>query len=307
LALTHQTANWITEIKDYLRSGILPEEDAEAERVARQAINYCVKDNDLYRKRPSGIALKCISAKEGHELLVDIHAGECGHHSSSRTLAGKVFRSGFYWPTALHDATELVKTCEACQFHAKQIHQPAQELQTIPLTWPFAVWGLDILGPFPRAPGGYRYLYVAIDKFTKWAEVEPVRAIPARSAVKFIKGLVCRFGVPNRIITDNGSQFTSGLFKSYCAGLGTKICYASVVHPRSNGQAERANAEVLKGLKTKIFKRKLKASGKGWLDALQSVLWSIRTIATKAIGETPFFLVYGAEAVLPTELKHGSP
>jgi hypothetical protein len=84
----------------------------------------------------------------------------------------------------------MVKRCEACQFHAKQIHQPVQELQSIPLTWPFAVWGLDILGPFPRAQGGYRYLYVAIDKFTKWVEVEPVCTIPARSAVKFIRGLV---------------------------------------------------------------------------------------------------------------------
>ena len=108
----------------------------------------------------------------------------------------------------------MVRSCEACQFHAKQIHQPAQGLQTIPLSWSFAVWGLDILGPFPRVPRGYCYLYVAIDKFTKWAEVEAVRTIPARSAVKFIKGLVSRFGVPNRIITDNGSQFTSNLFKT---------------------------------------------------------------------------------------------
>ena len=80
-------------------------------------------------------------------------------------------------------------------FHAKQVHQPALGLQTIPLSWPFAVWGLDILGPFPRSSGGYRYLYVAIDKFTKWAEVEAVRSIPARSAVKFIRSLACRFGV----------------------------------------------------------------------------------------------------------------
>ena len=114
-----------------------------------------------------------------------------------------------------------MKPCEACQFHAKKIHQLAQGLQTIPLSWSFAVSGLDILGPFPRAPGGYRHLYVAIDKFTKWAEVEAVRTIPAGPAVKFIKGLVSRFGVPNRIITDNGSQFTSNLFKTYCANLGT--------------------------------------------------------------------------------------
>ena len=125
----------------------------------------------------------------------------------------------------------------------------------------FRSLGLQHPGTFPQAVGGYRYLYVAIDKFTKWAEVEPVRDIPARSAVKFIKGLVCRFGVPNCIITDNGSQFTSGLFKSYCANLGTKICYASVAHPRSNGQAKRANAEVLKGLKTRSF-NKLNSMGR---------------------------------------------
>jgi transposase InsO family protein len=111
---------------------------------------------------------------------------------------------------------EMVKRCAACQFHAKKIHQPTQELQTIPLTWPFNVWGLDILGLFPRGQGGYRYLYVAIGKFTKCAEVESVRTILARSVVKFIRGLVFRFGVLNHIITDNGSQFTSGLFREYC-------------------------------------------------------------------------------------------
>ena len=134
-----------------------------------------------------------------------------------------------------------------------------------------------------------------------------MRTIPVGSTIKFIKGLVSHFGVPNRIITDNGSQFTSGLFKSYCASLGTQICYTSVAYPRSNGQAERTNAEVLKGLKTRSFKKKLEACGKGWLDELRSVLWSIRTTASKPTGETPFFLVYGAKAVLPSELKHGSP
>ena len=114
-----------------------------------------------------------------------------------------------------------------------------------------------------------------------------------------------RFGVPNRIITDNGSQFTSNLLKTYCANLGTRICYASVAHPRSNGQAECANAEALRGLKTRTFKN-LEACGRGWHDEHQSALWSIHTTATKPTGETPFFLVYGAEAVLPHEVKHCS-
>ena len=130
-------------------------------------------------------------------------------------------------------------------FHAKQVHQPALGLHNIPLSWPFAVWGLDILGPFPRSQEGYRFLFVTVDKFTKWTEVEAVRTIPARAAVKFIRAIVCRFGVTNRIITDNSSQFTSGLFRADCETLGTKLCLALVAHPQSNGQAERANAEVL--------------------------------------------------------------
>ena len=189
--------------------------------------------------------LKCIPREEGPELLAEIHGGICGSHIGSRALAGKAFRQGFFWPTALQDATTLVTKCEACQFHSKKLHQPAQALQTIPLSWPFSVWGLDILGPFPRVVGGFEYLYVAIDKFTKWPEVETVRKVTAQSAVKFFKGLVCCFGVPSRIITDNGMQFTSHAFMQYIQDLGSKVCFASVAHPRSNGQAERVNAEVL--------------------------------------------------------------
>jgi transposase InsO family protein len=113
--------------------------------------------------------------------------------------------------------------------------------------------------------------------------------------------------VPNRIITNNGSQFTSGLFREYCASAGIKICFTSIAYPRSNGQAERANTEVLKGIKLRSFNAKLEACGMKWLDNLQSILWSIRTTTTKPTGETPFFLVYGVEAVLPTDVKFGSP
>ena len=87
---------------------------------------------------------------------------------------------------------------------------------------------------------------------------------------------MCHFRVPNRIITDNGSQFTSGAFTSYCDELGIKVFFASIVHPRSNGQVERANAEVLRGLKTKTFDR-FETSGKKWIEELPSVLWSLRT------------------------------
>ena len=92
----------------------------------------------------------------------------------------------------------------------------------------------------------------------------------------------------------------------YIQDLDSKVCFASVAHPRSNNQEERANAEVLRGLKTRTFD-KLHKCGRRWIDELAAVLWSIWTTPNQATGQTPFSLVYGAEEVLPTELIYGSP
>jgi ribonuclease HI len=147
---------WIAKIRDYLKDNILLEDHASAERIVRLAKRCAMVEGDLYRRGVSGILMQCITQEEGCNLLAKIHGGECKSHSSSRTLVRKAFRHGFYWLTALQDAAELVKSYKACQFHEKQIHTPAQALQMIPPSWPFTVWGLDILGPFPRAVGGYR-------------------------------------------------------------------------------------------------------------------------------------------------------
>jgi transposase InsO family protein len=136
-------------------------------------------------------------------------------------------------------------------------------------------------------------LYATIDKFTKWPKATPVVKINKQSIVKFIKSLVCRFGVPNRIIIDNGPQFTSRVFQDYCEDLDIQICYASVAHPESNGQVERANAEILRGLKTRTYDF-LKMYGAKWIDELPCMLWANRTSSNRATWEMPFLLVYGA-------------
>ena len=84
------------EFKDYLMQGTLPEKEEDAECVAQQATTYCIQDGEFYMKRPNDVSLLCISREQGKELLTDIHDGDCGHHSSSRILVGKAFRSGFY-------------------------------------------------------------------------------------------------------------------------------------------------------------------------------------------------------------------
>jgi hypothetical protein len=154
--------NWQTPYLQYLHRGELPLDRAEARRLARRAKSFVLLGDgkELYHRSPSGILQRCISITEGQELLREIHSGACGHHAAPRALVGNAFRQGFYWPTAVADATRIVRTCEGCQFYARQTHLPAQALQTIPITWPFVVWGLDLVGPLQKAPEGYTHLLV---------------------------------------------------------------------------------------------------------------------------------------------------
>jgi transposase InsO family protein len=149
-------------------------------------------------------------------------------------------------------------------------------------------------------------MLVAVDKFTKWVEAAPVTTQDSTAAINFIKSIVFRFGVPYSIITDNGINFTSKEFKSYCEGLGIKLKFASVAHPKTNGQVEKANGLICSGIKKRLLAPLEKAKS-AWVEELPSVLWSLRTIPNAATQETPFFLVHGAEAVLPVEVTHEAP
>jgi transposase InsO family protein len=194
---------------------------------------------------------------------------------------GNVFRQGFYWPTAVADANKVVRTCVGCQFYARKTNLLAHTLQSIPVTWPFAMWALDIVGPFRKAPGGYTHLLVAVDKFSKWIEARPITNLMAEQAVSFCTDIIHRFGVPNSIITDNGSQFTGRKFLEFCDKYHIRVDWAAVAHPQTNGQVEHANGMIVKGLKPRIFNR-LNKSGLKWLQELPSVIWSLRTTPSRA-------------------------
>jgi ribonuclease HI len=128
--------NWQTPYLEYLLRGELPLDKAEARRLARRAKSFVLlgDEKELYHRSPSGILQRCISVAEGQELLQEIHSGACGHHAAPRALVGNAFRQGFYWSTAVADATRIVRSCQGCQFYARQTHLPAQALQTIPIT-----------------------------------------------------------------------------------------------------------------------------------------------------------------------------
>jgi transposase InsO family protein len=168
------------------------------------------------------------------------------------------------------------------------------------------VLGLDLVGPLQKAPGGLSHLLVAIDKFSKRIEVRPLTCIRSEQAVAFFTSIIHRFWVPNSIITDNGTQFTGKKFLDFCEDHHIRVDWAAVAHPMTNGQVERANGMILQGLKLRIY-NDLNKFGKRLMKELPLVVWSLRTTPSRATGFSPFFLVYGAEAILPTDLEYGSP
>jgi hypothetical protein len=131
--------SWAEPFSNYLITGDLPQDEAEARRLQRRALAYTIINSELYKRSVSGIFQKCIEPEEGIELLREIHQGECGHHASSRALVAKAFRHGFYWPTAQKDAEQLVKHCNGCQRFSKHRNTLAAALKTIPLTELFTV------------------------------------------------------------------------------------------------------------------------------------------------------------------------
>jgi hypothetical protein len=149
-------------------------------------------------------------------------------------------------------------------------------------------------------------LLVAVDKFSKWIEAVPVTNQEATTTVKFFESIVYRYGIPNSIITDNSTNFTSGEFQEFARKLGIKIKYASVAHPKSNGQVKKANGLICAGLKKRLL-RPLKRAAGAWVEELPLVLWSLRTTPNSSTRYTPFFLLFGVEAVLPTDVCYRVP
>ena len=128
-----------------------------------------------------------------------------------------------------------------------------EELTLMIAVWPFAQWGLDIMGPFLIATRQLKFLVVGIDYFIKWVEAEALATITEKNVRSFIwRNIVCRYGIPRVLVSDNGKQFNNGSFSNFCSQLGIKNHYSSLVHPQANRQVEVTNRSLLKIIKTRL-------------------------------------------------------
>jgi hypothetical protein len=129
-----------------------------------------------------------------------------------------------------------------------------------------------MIDPFKPAPGNFKCVFVMIDKFSKWIEYMPLTKASSEKAVEFLDQIIHRFGLPNSIITDLGTQFTSSAFWDFCDERSIAVKYVSVAHPRANGQVERVNCMILDVLKKRLYRENKKAPGR-WLKELPVVVW----------------------------------
>jgi ribonuclease HI len=292
---------WAREITQYLRNGQLPEDKTSSRKVKMQAARYTLVGDVLYKRGYTLPLLRCLSESEANYVLREIHEGVCGSHMGGRMLAHKAVRAGYFWPDMNRDSAELVKHCDKCQRFARDEKSPPEELSPISSPWPFAKWGVDIVGPLPQGRGSCKFLVVAVDYFTKWAEAEALATITTGNIKNFLwKSIICRYGIPYAFVTDNGKQFDCVPFRKWCADLHIRNFFSSPGHPQANGQVEATNKTLMRTLKKKLTDKK-----GAWVEFIPEVLWSYRTTTRTPTAETPYSLAFGTEAVVPAEV--GSP
>ncbi|KAL5552836.1 hypothetical protein UlMin_040237 [Ulmus minor] len=248
---------WMDPIISFLRDGTLPADKFKARRLRFRSARYFLDKGKLYKKGFSSPRLLCLDEDRGKFTLEEVHVGVCGNHSSGRTLAHRILRQGYYWPTIQTDSLDFVRKCDKCQRFSAIPHQAPEDLTTVTSPWPFAKWGIDLIGPLPTARGQLKYPVVVIDYYTKWVEAEALAKITEQNVTAFIwKNIVCRFGVPRELVSDHGTQFENEKLQSICDRLGIIKVFSSPAHPKSNGQVEAVNKTIKQTLKKKLEKSK---------------------------------------------------
>uniref|UniRef100_A0A2N9I0L2 Integrase catalytic domain-containing protein n=1 Tax=Fagus sylvatica TaxID=28930 RepID=A0A2N9I0L2_FAGSY len=300
---TFVSSDWRTPFLEYLIENILPQTSQAAVRIKKLATRYFVEGGILFRKGFHGDPLRCLSLAESQTVMKEAHSGECGEHQGKKRLYQLLLTLGYYWPTMKKDTADFVKSCHTCQLQANLIHTHPTSLQNMATPWPFHTWGLDLIGPINPASGGYIWILVATEYFSKWVEAIPLRKATGAAVANFIREhIITRFGIPHKIISDNGTPFVNKNVREVLEHYRIKHRRSTPYYPQGNGQAEATNRMLLRILSKMVFDY-----GKGWNSHLADTLWAYRGSTKTATGFTPFSLVYGTDAISPTELLVPSP
>jgi hypothetical protein len=197
--------------------------------------------------------LKCLG-EEAKILMGEIHEGVCGAHQSEFKMKWMIRNNYYYWPMILDDCFKYYKGCQECQKFGSIQRVLTSTMNPIIKPWSFRGWAIDLIGHiYTPSSKGHKFVLVAIDYSTKWVEDIPIKIVTTSNMVDFVnEHIVYRFGIPQTITTDQGSQFTLGEFEEYANSLGIKLLNSSPYYAQANGQAELVNEGIIKLIKHKF-------------------------------------------------------
>ncbi|GAU50056.1 hypothetical protein TSUD_186910 [Trifolium subterraneum] len=262
---------WFHDIKMFLQNQEYPPgaSNKDKKTLRRLSNSFFLNEEVLYKRNFDMVLLRCVDKHEADLLMHEVYEGSFGTHPNGHTMAKTMLRAGYYWLTMESD----------CYKHSRKC--------------------IDMIGRIePKASNGNRFILVAIDYFTKWVEAASYANVTKQMVVRFIKNhIICRYGVPNKIITDNGTNLNNKMIKDLCDEFKIEHHNSSPYRPQMNGAVEAANKNIKK------IVQKMVVTYKDWHEMLPFALHGYRTSVRTSTGATHFSLVYGMEAVLPVEEK----
>ena len=255
-------------------------------------------DGPLIRKETEGPAgetrsLIAVPLRMRKSIMSMAH-NNFGHMSDKRTryIVGRKF----VWPGMARDVSRWCKTCVICQKQGKNTPQRAPMCQMPVMTEPFEAVAIDLVGPFPRAKSGYKYLLTMICLASRYPEALPLKTITAEDVAEGLVELFCRHGLPRSILSDQGKQFKCALFEQLCEKLKVKKIQSSPYHPQSNGVVERFHGTLVPML------RKALEKGIDWPTQIKYCLFAIRCAPNRSTGFSPFEILLGRDVRSPLDL-----
>ncbi|XP_022764236.1 uncharacterized protein LOC111309440 [Durio zibethinus] len=292
---------WYYDILQYVKDQQYPVHATENDKrvIRRLAMSFFLDGDILYKRSKDQVLLRCVNETEAKKIIEEVHDGICGAHTSGHMMARQIMRAGYYWLTMENDCIDYARKCHKCQIYADKIHAPPSALHVMAPPWPFSMWGMDVIGPItPKASNRHRFIFVMIDYFTKWVEAASYANVTHSVVCKFIKKeIICRYGLPEKIISDNAKNLNSKMMQEICAQYKIKHHNSAPYRPKMNGAVEAANKNI------KRILEKMTETYKDWHEKLPFALHAYRTSVRTSTGATPFSLVYGMEAVLPVEVE----
>ena len=198
-----------------------------------------------------------------------------------------------------NDCCVYVRKCHKSQTFADNVNAPPVLFNILEAPWPFLMWGRDVIGAIePKASNGHHFILVAIDYFTKWVEVALYASVTRSVVIKFTKKeIICRYGLPMKIITNNSTNLNNKMMKEMCEDFKIQHRNSTPYRPEMNGAVEATNKNIKK------IVQKMTMSYKDWHKMLPFELHGYRTFVCTSTRATPFSLVYGMEVMLPFEVE----